>query len=124
MAPDSLTVTWKFELYIIGNNRRSTLALENLRDICKDHLDGHCKVDVFDVKEHPELLAEKKICIAPMLVKKYPLPEKTLVGDLSVTKKVLEGLDLAKPDAKPARDTAYREGLRKQGLSFKWHHEP
>jgi circadian clock protein KaiB len=124
MTPDNLADTWKFELYIIGDNRRSTLAMENLRGICKDHLEGHCRVDVFDVKEHPELLIEKKICVAPVLIKKYPLPERTLVGDLSATKKVLDGLDLEKPGAKPAGETAYREGLRKQGLTFKWHHGP
>jgi circadian clock protein KaiB len=124
MTPDSQTDAWKFELYVIGDNRRSALAMENLRGICKDHLHGHCRVDVFDVKEHPELLAEKKICVAPTLVKKYPLPEKTLVGDLSVTNKVLEGLDLQRPDLKLARENGYRDGLSKQGLSFKWHHGP
>lgn len=124
MTPESLTNTWKFELYVIGDNRRSMLAMENLRGICKNHLDGHCRVDVFDVKEHPELLVEKQISVAPTLVKKYPLPERTLVGDLSYTKKVLEGLDLARPDAKPAVENGYREGLCKQGLSLKWHHGP
>jgi len=30
----------------------------------------------------------------PMLIKKHPLPEKRLVGDLSDTQKVLKGLGL------------------------------
>jgi circadian clock protein KaiB len=124
MTPESLADTWKFELYVIGDNRRSTLAMENLRGICKEHLNGHCRVDVFDVKEHPEILVEKQISVAPTLVKKYPLPERTLVGDLSATKKVLEGLDLDEPGTKPAGGNGYREGLSKQGLSFKWHHGP
>jgi circadian clock protein KaiB len=124
MTPDSLTDNWKFELYVIGDNRRSALAMENLRGICKEHLNGHCRVDVFDVKEHPEILVEKQISVAPVLIKKYPLPERTLIGDLSATKKVLEGLDINKPDAKPVRENVYREGLSKQGLSLKWHHGP
>jgi circadian clock protein KaiB len=124
MVPDSLTDTWKFELYVIGDHRRSALARENLRGICKDHLHGHCRIDVYDVKEHPELLAEKKICVAPVLIKKYPLPERMLVGDLSITKKVLESLDIDQPVAKPAGENGYGEGLRKQGLSLKWHHGP
>jgi circadian clock protein KaiB len=124
MTPESLTDTWKFELYVIGDNRRSTLAMENLRGICKEHLHGHCRVDVIDVKKHPEILVEKQISVAPMLVKKYPLPERTLVGDLSATKKVLEGLDLNKPDEKPAGDNGYSKGLSNQGLSLKWHHGP
>lgn len=124
MTPESLTDTWKFELYVIGDNRRSDLARENLRGICKDHLSGHCHVDVIDLKEHPEILVEKQISVAPVLIKKYPLPERTLVGDLSVTKKVLEGLDLNQPSAKPAGDNGYHDGLRKQGLSLKWRHGP
>jgi circadian clock protein KaiB len=115
---------WKFELYIIGDNRRSALAVENLRDLCREHLDGRCHVDVYDVKEQPQLLSERKICVAPTLIRKYPLPERTLVGDLSITKNVLEGLGIATPDARGADMKAYATGLHKQNLGFKWHHEP
>jgi circadian clock protein KaiB len=118
------TDTWKFEMYVIGGNQRSALAMENLRGICKEHLHGNCRVDVYDVKERPELLAEKKICVAPTLIKKYPLPEKMLVGDLSVTKNVLEGLGLENTRGMTAGENGYREGLHRQGLTFKWHHVP
>ena len=114
---------WKFELYIIGDNQRSALAVENMRGICREYLDGRCRVDVYDVKAQPQLLSEKKICVAPTLIKKYPLPERTLVGDLSITKKVLEGLDLEKPDTRQASAHAYNTGLHRQNLTFKWHHE-
>lgn len=130
-VPDNPTDEWKFEMYIIGDSQRSTLAMGNLRDLCETYLKGHCTVDVYDVKEHPELLAEKRICAAPTLIKKYPLPEKMMVGDLSFTDKVLECLDINVPRRKPARgDTLtgpgniYREGLSKQGMSFKFHHAP
>jgi circadian clock protein KaiB len=123
MPPASMTDTWKFELYVISDNQRSALAMQNLRGICKEHLHGHCQVDVFDIKEHPELMAEKRLCVAPTLIKKYPLPEKMLVGDLSYTNKVLEGLDLARTGTKPGSENVYGAGLSKQGLTFKWHHE-
>jgi circadian clock protein KaiB len=124
MPPDTMTDAWKFELYIIGDNRRSTLAMENLRGICREHLNGQCRVDVYDIRERPELMAEKRLCVAPTLIKKHPLPERMLVGDLSYTNKVLEGLDLSHTEEKHVGEGVYREGLNKQGLTFKWHHEP
>lgn len=122
MEPDSTSEIWQFELYIIGDNRRSALAMDNLQGICNDYLCGQCHVDVFDIKEHPELAAKKQITAGPILVKKYPLPEKTLVGDLSFTDKVLEGLDIGQAK-KPDIGNMYRDGLDKQGLYFKLHHE-
>lgn len=107
--------TWKFELYIAGDNRRSMLATENLQAICKDHLGGRCRVDVIDIKQHPELMAEKRICVTPTLIKKYPLPERMLVGDLSLTDRVLEGIDLHRPYTGHGPAGQYAEGLHKQG---------
>jgi len=124
MAPDCQADTWKFELYIVGDSRRSMLAIDNLRGICREHLGGQCRVDVYDVKEHPELISERKLCIAPTLVKKYPLPEKMLVGDLSMTKKVLEGLNIEPSTKAPVGEGGYSEGLRKQNQTFKLQHAP
>ena len=68
-------------------------------------------------------MGEKKICVAPTLIRMYPKPEKILVGDLSRTDKVLQGLDLDGPADKTVRET-YRDGLVRQGLSLKWNHVP
>lgn len=123
MSPDRFKDTWDFEIYIIGDHRRSILAMENLRDICTDYLGGNCHVDVIDLRDHPEKMAEKKICVAPTLIRKYPKPEKMLVGDLSRIDKVLHGLDLDISASKTVPET-YRDGLIRQGLSFKWNHLP
>lgn len=120
---DSPREAWKFELYIIGDNRRSVLALDNLQEICKDYLGSHYRVDVIDLKKHPEIMAQKKIFVAPTLIRKYPAPERMLVGDLSKTDSVLQGLDIVCPPVQPFRDT-YCYGLSKQGLSSKWGHVP
>jgi circadian clock protein KaiB len=124
MVPSPKADSWKFELYIIGDNRRSTMVMDNLRGICREHLGGQCRVDVYDVKEHPELISERKLCVTPTLVKKYPLPEKTLVGDLSLTKKVLEGLNIKPPGTAAVGDGGYREGLRRQNRTFILQHIP
>lgn len=123
MSPGSPSDLWQFELYIVGDNRRSELAQENLRGICKDYLRGHCHVDVFDIKKHPELCVKKNICGSPYLIRKYPLPEKRMIGDLSSTDKVLEGFDIDLPGVKIDDKKAYLEGLEKQSLNFVKSHE-
>jgi len=41
------------------------------------------------------LAVTEDIIAIPVLIKKFPLPEERLIGDLSDIKKVLKGLDLA-----------------------------
>lgn len=123
MARGQSPDTWQIELYIIGDSRRSALALENLRGICKDYLHGHCHIDVFDIKKHPELTVKKQISAVPYLIRKHPSPEKRMVGDLSSTDKVLEGLELGRKKEKADDKKVYLKGLEKQGLNFKQQHE-
>ncbi len=123
MSPDCPGDAWRFEIYIAGDNRRSKLAMENLKAICKDYLGGRCYIDVIDIRGHPEKVGEKKIIAVPTLIRTYPKPERILVGDLSKIDKVLQSLDIECPVVKPPR-TIYSEGLSKQGLCFKWNHIP
>ena len=46
--------------------------------------------------QQPMLAQGEQILAVPALVKKLPLPLRTLVGDLSNTERVLLGLDLRK----------------------------
>lgn len=112
---------WQFELYIAGDNRRSAIAVENLRDICCDYLQGQCHVDVFDIKKQPELTVTKQITVAPYLIKKYPLPQRKLIGDLSDREKVLEGLNLNLSVKMSDDGKTSREYLKKE--YFKLQHE-
>jgi circadian clock protein KaiB len=123
VTPDLSPDTWEFDLYIIGQTRRSTLAQENLRLFCDTYLNGKYRINVHDLVTHPELTIENKICVTPMLIKRRPSPERMLVGDLSDTHKVLESLDLGSPEKRLARDRTYSDGLSKQVLATKWRHE-
>jgi circadian clock protein KaiB len=111
--------TWEFELYVNDRTWRSLFARENLNAFCEEFLDGHWHVNVFDLAEHPELGFANNICVTPTLIKRYPSPVRTLVGDLSDTIGVLRFLDIpmAMADKIISQDKAYHEGLRKQGLS-------
>jgi circadian clock protein KaiB len=121
VAGSKISDTWQFELYIAGDNRRSAIAVENLRDICCDYLQGQCHVEVFDLKMQPELTIIKQISAAPFLIKKSPLPERKLIGDLSNRARVLECLDLKLRGNKPGTEKDSRDYLQKE--YFKLQHE-
>ena len=82
------------KLYVTGKTPRSTQAVENLRSICDEYLEGRYDLEVIDIYQQPELLAGEQIVAAPTLVKKFPPPTRRLVGDMSNRHRVLVGLDL------------------------------
>jgi len=83
-------------LYIVGMTPKSTRAIASIKQICEKYLRGRYDLEVIDVYRHPMLAKDEQILAVPALVKKLPLPLRTLVGDLSDTERVLLGLDLRK----------------------------
>ena len=88
------TGRYVLKLYVTGNTARSTQAVENLRAICDEYLEGRYDLEVIDIYQQPSLLAGEQIVAAPTLVRKLPLPMRRLVGDMSNRGRVLVGLDL------------------------------
>jgi circadian clock protein KaiB len=83
-----------FKLYVTGQTIRSRTALENLRRICTDRLDGAAEIEVIDVLERPDLAEQHWIIATPTLVRELPAPSRRLVGDLSSVDRVIEVLGL------------------------------
>ncbi len=81
-------------LYITGMTPRSSRAIENIRSVCDEHLQGRYDLEIIDIYQHPSLAQGEQIIAAPTLIKKLPAPLRRMVGDLSDTDKVLLGLDL------------------------------
>lgn len=81
-------------LFITGATPNSIRALTNIRVICEAHLQGRFSLEVIDVYRQQEMAEKEQLIALPMLIKKFPLPEKRLVGDLSDTMKVLQILGL------------------------------
>jgi circadian clock protein KaiB len=86
---------YHLRLFITGSTPRSTRAIENLRRICAENLDGRYEIEVIDVYERPETTRELQIVATPTLVKVLPEPLRRIIGDLSDELKVLAGLDLS-----------------------------
>jgi circadian clock protein KaiB len=73
---------------------RSARAVENLRAICDEHLEGRYDLEVIDIYQQPVLAKTEQIIAAPTLVKEQPLPMRRIIGDMSNRERVLLGLDL------------------------------
>ena len=81
-------------LYITGMTSRSRRAIENIKTICEEHLEGRYDLEVFDICRRPCLAKDEQIIAAPTLIRKLPVPLRRLIGDLSDRQRVLIGLDL------------------------------
>ncbi len=49
---------------------------------------------MIDLLKSPQLARDNQILAVPTLVRKLPLPVRSIIGDLSNTERVLVGLDL------------------------------
>lgn|SRR5690606_9505623 len=93
-GPGSETKIFEYDLrlFITGATPNSVRAVNNIKAICEDHLKGRYALEVIDVYQQ-EIVAEQEQLVAlPLLIKKFPLPERRMIGDLSNTEKVLKGL--------------------------------
>jgi circadian clock protein KaiB len=85
---------YDLRLYIAGQTPRAVRALENLEQICREHLSGRYRIVVIDLLKTPKLARGDQIVAVPALVRKLPTPVRRIIGDLSNTERVLVGLDL------------------------------
>jgi circadian clock protein KaiB len=84
----------KLVLFITGASTNSIRAVNNLKALCNKYLKQDFTLEVVDVYLRPEIAQREQIIALPTLVKKFPLPERRFVGDLSDTEKVLKGFGI------------------------------
>jgi circadian clock protein KaiB len=85
-------------LYVTGSTSKSVRAIQNIKKICEEHLEGKYELEVIDVYQQPGEAKKEDVIATPTLVKRLPLPLKRFIGDLSDLKQVLVGLDLVPKD--------------------------
>ncbi len=86
--------TWQFCLYVAAQTPRSIQALQNLTAFCEKELSGQYKIEVIDVVAKPQFARTENIVALPTLVRKAPVPERRVVGNLSNTSRMIAGLEL------------------------------
>jgi circadian clock protein KaiB len=88
------TEHYVLRLYIAGNNVRSRTAVENIRKICEENLNGRYELDIIDIYQVKLKNQVDLVIAAPTLVKQLPLPPRRIIGDMTNKDKILIGLDL------------------------------
>lgn len=96
---------YRLRLFVTGSTPRSTRAIENLRRICDEDLEGRYDLEVIDVYQDPEATREFQVVATPTLVKVLPEPLRRIIGDLSDRERVLAGLNIwpLAPPGRPGR---------------------
>ncbi len=90
-------------LFVTGTTPRSARAIQNIRAICEEKLQGRYRLEVIDIYQHPELARPEQVLVTPTLVKRLPAPMRRLIGDLSDYERVLASLDIVASPVLPAR---------------------
>jgi circadian clock protein KaiB len=91
-------VVWNLRLYVAGQTPKSIRAFANLKMLCEEHLKDRYQIEVIDLLENPQLARGDQIVAIPTVVRKLPLPLRTIIGDMSNSVRLLVGLDLQKVD--------------------------
>jgi circadian clock protein KaiB len=81
-------------LYVAGSGLRSIHAVQNLKRLCDRELSGHYKLEVVDIYKEPRRAAADQIVAIPTLIKQAPGVERRMIGDLSETALVRQGLGI------------------------------
>ena len=89
---------WNLRLYVAGQTPKSIRAFANLTVLCEEHLKDRYRIEVIDLRKHPQLARGDQIVAIPTLVRRLPRPLRTIIGDLSNSARLLVGLDLRKED--------------------------
>jgi circadian clock protein KaiB len=84
-----------FRLFITGVLPNSANAVANSKAFCEEYLKGRYTLEVIDIYQEPDLALSEDIIAIPVLIKKLPLPEERVIGDLSDTALLVELFNLA-----------------------------
>lgn len=85
---------YQLHLFVTGASVNSVRAITNLKHICETYLAGQYTLEVIDVYQQKQIAEQEQLIALPILIKRLPLPERRLIGDMSDTEKVLSGLGL------------------------------
>ncbi len=85
---------YDLKLFISGASPNSVRAINNIQRILETHISGRYNLQIVDVYQETSVAQREQIVALPMLVRKNPLPERRLIGDMSNETKVIDGLGL------------------------------
>lgn len=80
---------YELKLFISGASRNSTRAVNNLQRILETHLAGKYSLQIIDLYQDQAMAEKEQIVAVPLLIRKDPLPEQRLIGDMSNEERVI-----------------------------------
>jgi circadian clock protein KaiB len=86
---------FKFRLYITGDAHNSTLAIANLKALCREHLAERHEIEIVDVLREPSRALADGVLLTPMLVRRAPAPVRKIIGNLSEQRTLLQVLEIS-----------------------------
>ena len=95
---NTMPFEYELELFVVGRSSKAQQAENNLRRLCEARLAGRYELRITDVLENAEAAEEANIVATPALVRRAPLPLRTVVGDLSERAALAYGLGLDAED--------------------------
>jgi circadian clock protein KaiB len=85
---------YELKLFVSGASPNSLRAINNIQRIMEAHASGNYNLQIIDVYQEKAVTQTEQIIALPMLIRKNPLPERRLIGDMSNESKVIQGLGL------------------------------
>src|ERR1700754_1051143 len=86
---------YNLKLFVSGASRNSTRAINNLQRILETHFAGRYSLQIIDLYQEKSMAETEQIVAVPMLIRKNPLPEQRLIGDMSNEERVITKLQVA-----------------------------
>lgn len=90
-------------LYVTGATPRSLRAIQSIKQLCEEHLQGRYQLQVIDIYQQPTLAKGDQIVAVPTLIKQLPSPIRKFIGDMASVDRILLGLDLRTTPKKSKR---------------------
>ena len=87
-------VPYIFQLYVTGASPNSSRAISNLKILFEKYLESSYQLQIIDVYQQPHFAESVDIIALPLLIRKLPLPERRLIGDMSDEEKIKRSLGL------------------------------
>lgn len=87
---------WHLTLYVSGTSPLTARVRSNLHEILEKHLDVGFEIETVDLEEEPGRAEDDMILALPTVIRRHPLPQRRILGDLADEEKVLTGLDISR----------------------------
>ena len=82
-----------FHLFVTGASPNSVRAVANIKSFLEKNLSGQYDLEIIDVYQQPHIAKSVDIIALPLMIRKFPLPEKRLIGDMSNNERLFKTLD-------------------------------